>query len=68
MHMNDFGDSSNKKGWFWENDVYAKVKGPEKEGCVHCVGDVCASSSRSCSSTQRNEKVVSLKSYSNGLE
>ncbi|XP_039137356.1 uncharacterized protein LOC120274879 [Dioscorea cayenensis subsp. rotundata] len=68
IHMNDSGDSSNKNGWSWENDVYAKVKGPEKRGCVRCVGDVYASSSKSSSSTERNEEVLSLKSYVNGLE
>ena len=57
----------------WKNDVYAKVKGPEKKGRVRCLGLKTSSSnnvgpSSSSRSVQRDEEVEGLKAQVQGLK
>ena len=46
----------------WTNDIYSKVKGPEKRGCVHCLGKLPhqASSSQSSYANNRVQKLKNL--------
>ncbi|RZC02486.1 hypothetical protein D0Y65_017567 [Glycine soja] len=46
----------------WTNDIYSKVKGPEKRGCVHCLGKLPhqANSSQSSYTNNRIQKLENL--------
>ena len=46
----------------WTNDIYSKVKGPKKRGCMQCLGNIShqASSSQSSYADNRIQKLENL--------
>ncbi|WOL01420.1 transcription factor FAMA [Canna indica] len=52
----------------WKNDIYSKVKGPEKKGRVRCVGSIASSSKTKQPPSQVYEENQELREKIKGLE